>query len=302
MAADNVEIANIALNKIGVIDSITSLSQSGSNEAAAINKVYDDVLDDVLAEHPWSFAQKRIALTNTVPDDVSRTIDDTQYTPVTITGATQADPVVITAAVHGLSDGDWIKITSVVGMTELNGNFYIVANATTNTFELTDTDGEDVDGSEFTAYSSGGSIQKAIDMPAMENETVVVYEKPSDIVKVTAKSVDVAVLRVEKDKIISDTTSLKIRYTFRNTTTTDYFAKFVHALATRLAAEVCFPITHSVSKAEELLKYYHDIALPQAISSDSTQGTPQEAMQDEWLDARLTSGGYATTGETWHPA
>ena len=41
-----------------------------------------------------------------------------------ITGATKANPVVITSNGHGLTDGREIIISSVVGMTELNGNKY----------------------------------------------------------------------------------------------------------------------------------------------------------------------------------
>ena len=74
----------------------------------------------------------------------------------TITGATAADPVVITATSHGFADGDEVQIDNVVGMTEINARRYVVANQTANTFELTDEDGNDIDGSSFTAYSSGG--------------------------------------------------------------------------------------------------------------------------------------------------
>ena len=75
---------------------------------------------------------------------------------VTISGATQANPVVITATAHGYSNGDEISISSVGGMTELNGKKYLVANKTTNTFEITDVDGNNIDGTGFTAYTSGG--------------------------------------------------------------------------------------------------------------------------------------------------
>jgi len=44
MALDKVKIANKALAKIGS-QAITSFIQSGSNEATAINEVYDDILD-----------------------------------------------------------------------------------------------------------------------------------------------------------------------------------------------------------------------------------------------------------------
>ncbi|MCF7811452.1 hypothetical protein K9N50_10745 [bacterium] len=78
---------------------------------------------------------------------------------VTITGITQADPGVVTAASHGFSDGEFVKILSVVGMTEVNERYFIVANKTDDTFELTDEDGDDVDTSGFTAYTSGGTVQ-----------------------------------------------------------------------------------------------------------------------------------------------
>jgi len=71
----------------------------------------------------------------------------------TITAATAANPVVVTAAGHGLSNGDSVMIDYVAGMTELNGNTYTVAGATTDTFQLSG-----VDGSSYTAYTSGGQV------------------------------------------------------------------------------------------------------------------------------------------------
>lgn len=62
-------------------------------------------------------------------------------TPKTITSATKANPVVIGATSHGFSEGDAVKISSVSGMTELNGNLYAVDNPATSTFELALTDG-----------------------------------------------------------------------------------------------------------------------------------------------------------------
>ena len=83
--------------------------------------------------------------------------------PITISGATQANPVVVTATSHGLSNADLVDIKAVKGMTELNGNRYKVANQTTHTFELTlQSDDSDIDGSAFTAYDSGGEVRKGI--------------------------------------------------------------------------------------------------------------------------------------------
>ncbi len=82
----------------------------------------------------------------------------------TISGATAADPVVITATAHGYDNGDEISISGVVGMTELNNKRYLVANKTTNTFEITDIDGNDIDGSGFTAYTSGGVANRVYEI------------------------------------------------------------------------------------------------------------------------------------------
>ena len=74
----------------------------------------------------------------------------------TITGITQADPGVVSITSHGFSNGDTIVISGVVGMTQVNGKRFKVANVNTNDFELQDIDGVDVDTTSFTAYASGG--------------------------------------------------------------------------------------------------------------------------------------------------
>lgn len=82
-------------------------------------------------------------------------------TSASITGATAADPVVITATAHGYDDGQLIYISGVGGMTELNGSIYQVANSETNTFELRSPFGDFIDGSAYTAYTSGGTADRA---------------------------------------------------------------------------------------------------------------------------------------------
>jgi len=80
--------------------------------------------------------------------------------PKTITGITQANPGVLTSASHGFSNGDEVYVSGVGGMTELNGRNYLIANATTNTFTLTDLFGNDIDTTSFTAFTSGGEAEQ----------------------------------------------------------------------------------------------------------------------------------------------
>ncbi len=80
-------------------------------------------------------------------------------TTITITGATAASPVVVTASAHGRSNGDDVFINMAAGMVELNKRRFIVRAATTNTFELEDQiTGVAVDGTGYTAYTTGGDV------------------------------------------------------------------------------------------------------------------------------------------------
>lgn len=91
--------------------------------------------------------------------------DDPFTSKKTISGITQANPAVVTANSHGFSNGDRIYIETVVGMTGVNGGVFIVGGATTNTFHLTDEDGNQIDTTSYSAYSSGGYASKTDLLP-----------------------------------------------------------------------------------------------------------------------------------------
>lgn len=75
---------------------------------------------------------------------------------ISISGITNANPAVVTATGHGLTNGTVVKITGVVGMQEVNNRAFVVAGATTNTFQLSN-----VNSTNYTAYGSGGSVYAA---------------------------------------------------------------------------------------------------------------------------------------------
>ena len=98
-------------------------------------------------------------------------------TGTSISGASTANPLVITDTAHGYSNGDWVYITGILGMTQLNGQTWVVTNKTTNTYQLTDLFGNIVNSFVFGAYISGGTAQRiytittpyaAVDIPFLK--------------------------------------------------------------------------------------------------------------------------------------
>jgi hypothetical protein len=82
------------------------------------------------------------------------------FNVLSVTGATQANPCVITTGTaHGATDGTQITINNVSGMTELNGNTYYLKSLSPTTFELYTNFGltNGVDSTVFTSYVSGGT-------------------------------------------------------------------------------------------------------------------------------------------------
>ena len=101
----------------------------------------------------------------------------------TITNATQASPVVVTTSTaHGLTDGQRVTITDVVGMTQLNGNTYYADVLTSNTFALYTDAGisSAVNGTGFTAYASGGNTQGLNEFSTLNLEALTTSVKPAD--------------------------------------------------------------------------------------------------------------------------
>lgn len=84
-------------------------------------------------------------------------ITEAAKTPSAIT---KANPGVVTSNAHGYSNGDWLKLDGIGGMTELNGRTVIVAGVTANTFQLTDHTGANINTTSFGAFTAGGNLRR----------------------------------------------------------------------------------------------------------------------------------------------
>jgi hypothetical protein len=80
-------------------------------------------------------------------------------TTSSLTGVTQANPgVFTTSAAHNLSVGQLITISGVVGMTQLNGNTYVVNTTPLSTTFTVTFQGSVLNTTSYTAWSSGGTV------------------------------------------------------------------------------------------------------------------------------------------------
>ena len=100
----------------------------------------------------WNFSDA----TDDASVEMEEAGDASEVAATVINAITAADPgAVTTTANHLLVNGDRVRITGVVGMTELNGNVYTVTKTGATTFTI-GVDTSDTD--NYTAYTSDGVV------------------------------------------------------------------------------------------------------------------------------------------------
>ena len=93
------------------------------------------------------------------------------------TAITATLPIVVTSANHGFVNGQAVRTTkfiympfaSATGMQQLNNRLFYVQQASTNTFELYDVNGQPIDGRTYNAFISGGEFTLAGNTPLIVN-------------------------------------------------------------------------------------------------------------------------------------
>jgi hypothetical protein len=261
--ATDVNISNLALTRIGH-EGVASLSASGNKASRWLFSNYDFIRQALLREHSWRFATKRTYLTRDTVHD--------------ITGATGANPVVITIADgHSIANGTEVYITGVVGMTELNNRAFTTAGATATTLQLTG-----VDGTSYTGYSSAGTLTEYV-----ATEYAYRFALPSDCLRILRiNGAERDDYRVEAGYLLSNEGEINCEYIYDDTDETTFDAQFVDLLASRLSAEICFYLTDNSTLTEQSWSIYNN-KLRMARGMDSRQGTPRGLDADAWLDARV---------------
>lgn len=255
----------MALTRVGSdLLSQAQLTADAIRAAQLCNVHYEPARDAVLRAHPWNFAVKRTTLITQAE------------TAKTITGATAADPVVITAVAHGYSDGDRVRIASVGGMTEINSRNFTIDVSSVDAFSLVDEDG-----STHTAYTTGGTSTK---IPAFEFDYW--YALPSDSLRILQVDDGLYRYKVEKNRILTSFDTAQVKYIYQVTDATLFEAQFVDVLAERIAAEICIGLTDNANMAERLWQVYAS-KLREARGTDAQEDTPDGLDADGWINSRI---------------
>lgn len=117
--------------------------------AAADAALGEDVPLNREGVFPWTSGAAIAKGDRLVPDANGKAVP-IKETETAITGISQANPGVVTAAGHGLHTGEQVFIHSVSGMVEVNGKRFTVTVVDANSFSI------GVDTTGFTAYTAGG--------------------------------------------------------------------------------------------------------------------------------------------------
>jgi hypothetical protein len=78
-----------------------------------------------------------------------------------ITGITNAKPAVVSVMnTYNTGSVDWVYISGVAGMTQINGGYYVIQTATSGALTLYDLFGNEVDATGWGVYTAGGTTQR----------------------------------------------------------------------------------------------------------------------------------------------
>jgi hypothetical protein len=107
-----------------------------------------------------------------------------------ITALTNANPAVVTVPSHGYASGDEVIIRGCGGMSEINDREFVIANVTTDTFELQALhDGAAINSSDYGVYTFTGTVEKvykvASPYTSEQIPTLYAYAQSADVITVT---------------------------------------------------------------------------------------------------------------------
>jgi hypothetical protein len=112
------------------------------------------------------------------------------------------------------------------------------------------------------------------------------YQLPADSLRVLLMQGGRAAFEIEGRRLLTDEETAAVLYIRRVTDPNQFDAMFAEALATRIAADLAYPLANSTTLAGAMMQLYRD-ALAHARAIDGQEGGPQRALEAAtWIEAR----------------
>jgi hypothetical protein len=109
---------------------------------------------------PSSGTTTHVRLATAVKEANSDTDNPAAFTTTGTLDNPHSATIVIKGLTTDIKNGDTVVISGVGGMTQVNGKRFTVANKTLTTFELKDVDGNNVNTTSYSTYTSGGVFNR----------------------------------------------------------------------------------------------------------------------------------------------
>jgi hypothetical protein len=186
-------------------------------------------------------------------------------------------------------EGNTIYIKDVGGMVEITDGYYLVGTVATNTFELQDSDGNDIDSTGYTTFTTGGTYRKVPDFQ-YEYE----YILPSDCLKVQGCFADEHLRhRVEYARegthLLANSGTANIIYTSQVTDPDSFDPLFIDVLVLELALRLTGKSSYDKTYMDRLRSELQDKKIEAKLANmkEADAGIRQP---ESWVAARLGYG------------
>ena len=279
MAQSQLEAANAALSKIGARTLLTSVSTSGTTqEERTVASRIDICKRSVLRMQPWKFAMKRKKI---LP-----------YQDVAVSNVTYVSSELIEvthSSISTLAAGHYVTLSGIEGATGANGSWEV----TTTSGTVTRVTAIGITSSTLLGTYTASSTDYIRRSPAFEYSYL--YDLPSDCLRVWKIDDETAnpSWKVEGGQILSDNSSLEIRYVKDSTDYTLMDPLFYEAWATYTAWDISLELGRDMTVKDRLMEDFIKL-LGKARFVDATENSQSSLDASDWTGSRLNA-----TSDLW---
>lgn len=152
-----------------------------------------------------------------------------------VTGITSANPGVVTSTAHGYVLGDVVKLSSIQGMTQVNGNLFPVDNPATNTFETA------TDFSAYDAFVTGSPANGVAQVVTFSTFCELTSVDQQDAAANTIEVTTICSTAKEFEQGLSDSGTLKLDFNWAGNEAVQAALRAAKVSGAQTAFQLTFP-------------------------------------------------------------